>query len=62
MVIEFPIAAAFGYTLAGATRDVNADFRAIVLRVPVETLAPPGFARSHWKGNACRMFRCVFLS
>jgi hypothetical protein len=25
-------------------------------RLQVETPAPPGFARSHWKGNSCRDF------
>jgi hypothetical protein len=42
---EFPIALAEGNTPAAAAKDGD------ILRVRVETPAPPGFLRSHWKGN-----------
>jgi GTP 3',8-cyclase len=55
--IEFPTAVAFGHTLVAAAREVfyaGEGARATLPRVQVETPAPPGFARSHWKGNAHR--------
>ncbi len=59
MRVEFPTASAHGNTRAAVARDgllCEGRKGESTPRVPVETPAPPGFARSHWKGNSCRGF------
>jgi hypothetical protein len=64
---EFPTASACGITLAAAARErvSQGEGARVTLfpRVRVETPVPPGFARSHWKGNGRKhLCACPFFS
>jgi len=42
------------FLTAKIAKDLQSSQEIPTPRVQVETPAPPGFARSHWKGNSCR--------